>query len=264
MKFPKIMAIINTTTDSFSDGGEYYNFNDAIDYIKRIIDNEEADIIDIGGESSRPGADTIPTEEEIRRTIPLIEAILKYNDKAVVSIDTVKYEVTKRAADSGVKIINDISGLTSDIRMGELAASKDLEYIIMHKKGNPKDMQKNPEYSNVVGECFDFLKSQIDLAYKIGIKSVYSDVGIGFGKTYQHNIELLKNLSYFEKLNVPMVLGISRKNFIGKMLGIERAKERDLATLLIHSILLKEKIEIIRVHKVEEYKILKKIFEELA
>lgn len=263
-KFPKIMAIINATSDSFSDGGDYYSFDKALNYVKYIIDNNLADILDIGGESTRPGAKSVPVNEEINRTIPLIEAIRNYNSKIIISIDTTKYDVAKKAADAGVNIINDISGLTADLQMGELAALHNLEYVIMHKKGTPKDMQIDPNYDNVVKECFTYLQKQIDMAKSLGIKKIYSDVGIGFGKTYEHNIELLRNLSYFNKLEVPMLLGISRKAFIGKMLDIESPKERDLATLLIHAILLKENIEIIRLHKVEEFKTLKKIYEEIG
>ena len=263
-KFPKIMAIINTTSDSFSDGGDYDSSDKALNYAKYIIDNNLADILDIGGESTRSGAESISIDEEIKRTIPLLEAIRNYNSKIIISIDTTKYEVAKKAAEAGVNIINDISGLTADLRIGELAATHNLEYVIMHKKGTPKDMQNNPNYDDVVAECFNFLQNQIELAKTMGINKIYSDVGIGFGKTYEHNVELLRNLSYFNKLEVPMLLGISRKTFIGKMLNIESPKERDLATLLIHAILLKENIEIIRLHKVEEFKTLKKIYEEIG
>lgn len=220
--------------------------------------------MDIGGESSRPGADSISEKEEIKRTIPLIEAIKKYNNSITISIDTSKFEVAQRAVDAGATMLNDISGLTSDLRMGELAANHNLEYVIMHKKGKPKDMQINPIYEDVVNECFNFLHNQIQLAKRIGVKKIYSDVGIGFGKTYEHNIELLRNLSEFTKLDVPMLLGISRKAFIGKMLKIDKPKERDVATLLIHTILLKENVDIIRVHNVEEYKTLKIIYQELG
>lgn len=258
------MAILNTTQDSFSDGGDFFNQEKALNYAYNIIDNQLADIIDIGGESSRPGAVPVSIDEEIRRTIPIIENIRKYSDSVSISIDTVKYEVARLATEAGANIINDISGLTSDIKMGELAAKNNLSYIIMHKKGEPKNMQDKPTYNDVVEEVYNFLDRQIQLAKSMGIDKVYSDVGIGFGKNYQHNIELLRHLSEFNKLNVPMVLGLSRKRFISTMLGIENPKERDMATLLIHTILLKENIEIIRVHKLEEYKILKKIYQEIG
>lgn len=262
-KFPKIMAIVNATHDSFSDGGDYYCFETAVNYIKQVIDSGEADIIDIGGESSRPGADTVSLDEEIKRTIPIIEEIRRYNQKIQISIDTVKYEVAKLAIEAGANIINDISGLKSDIRMGQLAAAHNVAYILMHRKGTAKDMQINPQYDNIQLEVFNFLQSQIKLAKDLGIKSIYADFGIGFGKNYQHNVELLKNISFFYKLNVPLVLGISRKRFIGEMTNIEKAKDRDLATLLIHTLLLKENIDIIRVHNLKEYKLLKRIFLEL-
>lgn len=263
MKFPKIMAIINTTKDSFSDGGDYYDLDKSLNYAKKIIDNSQADIIDIGGESSRPGAQSIAIEDEIRQTAPLIESIKKYEPNITISIDTVKYQVALQAVNAGATIINDISGLQSDINIGLLAAKSNIAYILMHKKGSPKNMQINPQYDNVVTEVFNFLQKQITLAQNLNIKNIYADFGIGFGKNYSHNIQLLKNIDYFKKLNVPLVLGISRKTFINDMLSINNPKDRDIPTLLIHTLLLNHNIDIIRVHNTQEYKILKKIYQEL-
>lgn len=260
--FPKLMGIVNITKDSFSDGGKYYELEKATEHALELIE-QGADIIDIGGESTRPGSLGINENEEIRRTIPLIENIRKHQKSIRISIDTFKYEVAKEAIASGANIINDISGLTNDIRLGELAAKNNTAYVIMHKKGTPKDMQINPHYDNVVNEVYDFLDKQIILAKSLGIKEIYADIGIGFGKNYNHNLELLRNIEVFEKLDAGLLLGISRKSFIGKMLDIEIPENRDIPTLLIHTLLLKNKIDIIRIHNIEYYSYLKKIINEL-
>ncbi len=261
VRFPKIMAIINSTPDSFSDGGVYSLSELTEKALKEIEDG--ADILDIGGESSRPGALPVPIEEEINRTIPLIQSIRKHNKDIPISLDTTKSQVAAEAIKYNIQIINDISGLRNDIELGKFAAENNLEYIIMHMKGEPRNMQLNPVYSNLLEEIYSFLLNQINLAKNLGIKKIYIDVGIGFGKTYEHNIELLKNLEYFNSLGYPMLLGISRKSFIGKMLNIEDPKLRDFPTAIIHSLLLNKKIEIIRVHNSKLHYQLKKIFEEI-
>jgi dihydropteroate synthase len=219
-----------------------------------------ADILDIGGESTRPGALDVNPDEEIRRVVPVIEGIRKFNSDIPISIDTTKYEVAKQAVLAGAGIINDISGLNYDIRLAELAAERNLELIIMHIQGTPKTMQEEPKYHNVVEEVFQILQNKIQLAKSIGVKSIIADVGIGFGKTFEHNIELLKNLDKFLQLEVPLLLGISRKRFIGQMLNIEKPEDRDFPTVLIHTILLSYNINIIRVHNVSNILTLKKIF----
>lgn len=262
IRFPKIMSIINSTPDSFSDGGNYDINHLTEKALKEIEDG--ADIIDIGGESTRPGALPVSIDEEINRTIPLIQNIRKYNKNIPISLDTTKYDVAIEAIKYNINILNDISGLTNDIRLGQLARDHNLEYIIMHKKGTPKDMQINPTYNNLLQEIYDFFSNQINLANQLKIKKIYLDVGIGFGKTFEHNIELLKNLDRFSKLGYPLLLGISRKSFIGKMLDISEPKNRDVATALIHSLLLDKNIEIIRVHNAKIHSELRTIYEYLS
>lgn len=261
-KFPKIMGILNVTPDSFSDGGKYFSVQSATEHAIKMIEMG-VDIIDIGGESTRPFSEPVSPETEIQRVIPVIERILKHHPEACLSIDTTKYDVAFAAVESGVKIINDISGLQSDLRLAALAGYYNIPIILMHIKGTPQNMQKNPIYTNLLDEIYNFLQKQIKLAQSLSAKEIFADVGIGFGKTYEHNIELLRNHSYFLGLNVPMVLGISRKSFIGKMLDIPDPIERDIPTVLIHSLLLNSGASIIRVHNVDNFIMLKKIYFEL-
>lgn len=261
-KFPKIMGIVNVTPDSFSDGGLFVQKDTAIEYAMQLI-TDGADILDIGGESSRPNADEISIEEEKKRVIPVIEGIRKVNSTVKISIDTVKYEVAVAALDAGANIINDISGLGTDIRLATLAAVHNAGLIIMHIQGTPRTMQIKPSYNNVAEDVFSELSGKIELARSLGVTNVMADVGIGFGKSAEHNWSLLKNLNKFENLGVPMVLGISRKSFLGKLLGIEHPIERDVATAMLHALLLEETIEIIRVHEVKQIVKLRKLWEVL-
>ncbi len=260
--FPKIMGIVNVTPDSFSDGGLYSNANNAINHALKLID-EGANILDIGGESSRPNAETISIDEELERVIPVIEGIRKVDTTIDISIDTVKYEVAVAALEAGAGIINDISGLTNDKRLASLAAEHNVPLIVMHMQGTPRIMQKNPSYSNVVEDVFSDLSGKIRYAQSVGVTNIMADIGIGFGKTTEHNWTLLRNLKRFEGLGVPMVLGISRKSFLGKLLGIEHPIDRDIATGLLHALLLGENVEVIRVHEVNQMAALRKLWKEL-
>lgn len=262
MSFPKIMGILNVTPDSFSDGGLFFDPRAAILWGLKLLD-EGADILDIGGESTRPGSEPVGITEELKRVIPVIEGIKKERPDAVISIDTMKYEVAKEAVDLGASIINDVSGLQNDVRIALLAAEKNCTLVIMHMQGTPKTMQINPKYQNVVQEVFDFLHSKIEVAKELGVKSIIADVGIGFGKTVEHNWELLRNLPKFYELGVPLLLGISRKSFIGKTLNIENPLERDIPTLLLHTLLLNYKVDYIRVHNVKPYQMLKTLYQKL-
>ncbi len=257
--FPEIMGILNVTPDSFSDGGKFLDKNHAIEHCLEMIE-DGADIIDIGGESSRPGAKEVSLVEEIDRVIPIINEIRKQNKEIKISIDTTKYEVAKLAIECGANIINDISGLNNDERLAELSSRYNCPLIIMHIQGNPRTMQKNPFYNNVVQEVYDIIKDKINLARSFGVKEIIADVGVGFGKTFEHNVELLKNIAKFKELDVPLLLGISRKSFIVDITDISEPAERDIATAFIHSILLNENIEIIRVHNVKLISLLKKIY----
>ncbi len=260
-QFPLIMGIVNVTPDSFSDGGKYFNTTDAADFAIELI-NDGADIIDIGGESTRPGAKSISEQEEIDRVIPVIEKIKKVYPQIPISVDTTKYNVAKYALMAGADIINDISGLTITPDLALLVSEFKAYIIIMHIKGTPQNMQINPYYDNIVIEVYDFLARQIEFAKKCGTDKIIIDVGIGFGKNYEHNLELLNNLDRFRSLNLPLLLGISRKSFIGKMLNIEKPEERDFATTIIHS-LLNKKTDIIRVHNVKQSALLRIISNEI-
>lgn len=259
-KFPQIMGILNVTGDSFSDGGNYIDFSTAIDHSLRMIENG-ADIIDIGGESTRPGALSVDLDAELERTIPIIQKIREFNKDIVISIDTTKYDVAKEALIAGANIINDISGLTFEPRFVDLAKDFKSDLVIMHMQGTPRDMQKSPKYSNLLKEIYIFFEERIALANNLGLESLIIDVGIGFGKTVEHNIELLRNLSYFDNLKAKKLLGISRKSFLGKIFNIENASDRDMETVIFHSILLKNNIDIVRVHNVKAIKSLKTAYE---
>lgn len=243
------MGIVNVTPNSFSDGGDYNTTKAAVNHSLKLID-DGAEIIDIGGESTRPGSEPVAVAEEISRTIPVIEGIRKINKDIRISIDTTKYEVAKQALDLGATIINDVSALGEEPRFVDLADEYNADLVLMHKKGTPKDMQKNPTYSDVCQEVYDFLSEQSEKAKGINGK-VIVDVGIGFGKTLTHNIELLNHLEKFNQITGHQLLGISRKSFIKMMFGIENAKNRDPHTAIIHSKLLDKNIEILRVHNVK-------------
>ncbi|MFA7326678.1 MAG: dihydropteroate synthase [Candidatus Kapaibacterium sp.] len=245
---PKIMGILNVTPNSFSDGGQYVTTKSAIEHGLEMI-AQGADIIDIGGESTRPGSEAVSIEDELSRVIPVIEGIKEINPEITISVDTTKYEVAWLALEKGANIINDVSGLTAEPRFVDLAKEYNADLVIMHRKGTPKNMQDNPQYEDVVQEVSDFLTTQSKLAEGIG--NVYVDVGIGFGKTLEHNIELLKNLKKFNDITDKQLLGISRKAFIKMLFDIENAKDRDVHTAMIHQQLLGSDVDIIRVHNVK-------------
>lgn len=247
-----IMGILNVTPDSFSDGGLYYNEKKAIEHGLRLVE-EGADIIDIGGESTRPGSEPVSVEEEIRRTIPIINALSK-EINIPISIDTYKAEVARRALDAGATMVNDISGLRFDPDMPKVVAEYDVPVIIMHIKGRPKDMQLNPSYEALIPEIMDYLRISIRLAIKFGVKEerIIIDPGIGFGKTFEHNLEILNNLREFTLLERPVAIGVSRKAFIGKILGDLPPTERLEGTAASVAIAIYNGANILRVHDVRE------------
>lgn len=258
----KIMGIINATPDSFSDGGDNENLSVVLEKVGRWLEMG-VDILDIGGESTRPGSEPVPAEIEIERTIPLIQAIKKHYPQAYISIDTNKFEVAEQAIANGADMINDISGLTFEVRLAELAANHKKALCIMHLPAPPKIMQQSIHYDNLLEDIYTFLERQISFARSKGVQEIYADLGIGFGKTFEQNWELLRNIEYFRRLGVPLLLGISRKRFIGEFLQISTPKERDFATMIIHAFLWKHKIEIIRIHNVELAIQMKRIAEKL-
>ncbi|MFZ3138888.1 MAG: dihydropteroate synthase [Thermodesulfovibrionales bacterium] len=247
-----IMGILNVTPDSFSDGGQYFDKSTAI---KRAIQMSEdgADIIDIGGESTRPGSQPLAIEEELRRTLPVIEALTK-EINTPISIDTYKSEVAKRALDAGAAMVNDISGLRFDPEMPKVVSAYKVPVVIMHIKGTPKDMQKNPVYEALIPEIMDYLRDSIRSAKESGIAEdmIIIDPGIGFGKTFEHNLEIIHNLHNFTLLEKPVLVGLSRKAFIGKILGDVPAGERLEGTAAAIAISIINGADIIRVHDVKE------------
>lgn len=247
-----IMGILNVTPDSFSDGGLYFDEKKAIEHALRLVD-DGADILDIGGESTRPGSEPVSVEEEIRRTIPIIRAISK-EIKVPISIDTYKAEVARHALDAGASIVNDISGLRFDPDMPKVVSEYHVPVIIMHIKGRPKDMQQNPVYEALIPEIMDYLRISIRLASKFGIPEdrIIIDPGIGFGKTFEHNLEIIKNLKEFTLLGRPVAVGVSRKAFIGKILGDVPPLERLEGTAAAVAISIFNGANIVRVHDVKE------------
>lgn len=215
-----LMGILNITPDSFSDGGLYYNKQNAVNRGLQLIE-EGADILDIGGESSRPGSDPITAEEEKKRILPVLSEIRKKTD-TFISVDTTKSEVLKAALDQGADILNDISGMRFDPKMLELASEKNIPVVIMHMKGTPKNMQKRPKYKNVIEEIKSFLKKRVKTALKTGIKKnkIIIDPGIGFGKRLKDNLIIIGNLSSFSELDLPILIGVSRKSFIENLLNV--------------------------------------------
>lgn len=249
-----LMGILNVTPDSFSDGGRYFDKSIAVKRAYEMVE-EGADIIDIGGESTRPGSEPVTLEEEISRTIPVIEALAK-NIKVPISIDTYKAEVAKRALNAGASIVNDISGLRFDPEMPKVVSQYKVPVIIMHIKGTPKNMQVNPIYEALIPEIMDYFRESIRLAVKSGIAEdkIIIDPGIGFGKTFDHNLEIIKNLREFILLEKPLLVGVSRKAFIGKILGDAPASERLEGTAAAVAISILNGANIIRVHDVKEMK----------
>lgn len=213
------MGILNITPDSFSDGGKYYAGKTDIDKVlfdAEQMQNDGADFIDVGGESSRPGAEEISIGEELERVIPVIEKLKSIID-IPISIDTYKSAVAEEALKAGAEIVNDISGFRFDDRIAKITSEYSASCILMHIKGTPKDMQKNPEYENVVEEVFEYLNESIKIARGNNISQIIIDVGIGFGKTLKHNIDLINNLERFSNLECPVLIGLSNKSFIDKI-----------------------------------------------
>jgi dihydropteroate synthase len=243
------MGILNVTPDSFSDGGRYLEVEKAVEHGLEMA-REGADIIDVGGESTRPYSQKISSQEELDRVIPVIEALSK--ELAIpISIDTYKSEVAKESLKAGASIINDISALRFDSDMASTVAKAGVPLILMHMKGTPQDMQKNPVYDNLIADILDFLKTAIQNSKKAGVREdlIILDPGIGFGKTFENNLEIIKGLSRFASLNRPLLLGTSNKAFIGHILGKE-ADQRDTGTMATIAAGVMNGAHLVRVHNV--------------
>ena len=247
-----VIGILNVTPDSFSDGGLHLDKSAAIRRALQMLE-EGADIIDIGGESTRPGSGPVAVEEELRRTIPVIEALAK-KIAIPLSIDTRKSEVAKMALDAGASIVNDISGLRFDPQMAKVVSDQKVPVVIMHIKGAPRDMQKNPVYEALMPEIMDYLRGGIRLALESGIAEdrIIIDPGIGFGKTSEHNLEIIHNLYELTLLEKPLLIGPSRKAFTGRVLGDVPPEERIEGTAAAVAISIMNGANMVRVHDVKE------------
>jgi dihydropteroate synthase len=252
------MGILNVTPDSFYDGGNFSNHNEIIKHVSKMI-SEGADIIDVGGYSSRPGAKNICVKEEEDRVIPIVKLISKTFRKTIISVDTFRSEIATKALDSGASIINDISGGELDPQMYKSVSQFKAPYIIMHMKGNPSNMQDDPKYNNVVVEVIKNLSKKIIKAENSGIIDVLIDPGFGFGKTLKHNYKLLNDLKLFKILERPILAGLSRKSMIYKILK-NSPEEALTGTISLNTIALINGANILRVHDVKEAKETIKLF----
>lgn len=251
---PQIMGVLNVTPDSFSDGGQFDDLDAAVARARSMV-AEGADILDIGGESTRPGADYIDPLEEIARTVPVIAALRGHGVTTPISIDTRKAQVAQAALQAGATMLNDVSALTHDPEMAQVAAASNAPICLMHAQGDPATMQKDPHYENVLLDVYEHLAERIDAAEAAGIprSKIIVDPGIGFGKTQAHNLTLLRGLSLFHALGCPILLGVSRKRFIGTITGTDRAEDRMIGSVAIALDAIRQGVQILRVHDIEAH-----------
>jgi dihydropteroate synthase len=250
MTLPKLMGVVNVTPDSFSDGGLYFEAGAAVAHGEQLA-RDGACILDVGGESTRPGAEKVPADEELRRVVPAVEGLA--GGAAQISIDTSKALVAEAALDAGAEIVNDVTALRGDPEMAALCADRGATVVLMHMLGSPRTMQRNPVYEDVVADVKAFLAGRVEAAMAAGVEEerIWLDPGIGFGKTAEHNLELLQRLSELGALGRPLVIGTSRKSFIGKLDGSD-AGERLGGTIASSVLAAAEGAEILRVHDVAE------------
>ncbi|MBI3854440.1 MAG: dihydropteroate synthase [Planctomycetes bacterium] len=246
----QVMGVLNVTPDSFSDGGEWTDPERALRRARAMV-REGADLIDVGGESTRPGARSVPAAEEIRRVVPLIERLAA--EKILVSVDTSKAAVARAAFRAGAKILNDVTALRGDRAMARTAARAGVAVILMHMKGTPRTMQRKPAYGDVVEEILGFFREILKLAWRAGIErdKIILDPGIGFGKLPEHNLEILRRLDEFRSLGRPIAIGTSRKSFIGRALG-RRVDDRVNGTAATVAAAILRGADVVRVHDVRE------------
>ena len=249
-KCTRIMGILNVTPDSFSDGGRYLDVDHAIAYAHQMVE-DGADIIDIGGESSRPGALPVSIDEELARVLPVIEDLAN-RTATLISIDTYKSAVARRALQAGAHIVNDITAL-GDVEMARVVAEMDAGLILMHMKGVPRTMQRSPVYHDLIDEVQTFLRQRVDKAQAEGVcpDQIMIDPGIGFGKTAEHNIEILRRLDAFRSLDKPILIGTSRKSFIGRLLNLPNPDDRLEGTAATVAWAIAHGADVVRVHDVK-------------
>jgi dihydropteroate synthase len=251
-----LMGVLNVTPDSFSDGGDFYTIESALAQAENMV-KSGVDIIDIGGQSTRPGAAEISLEEEIDRVIPVVQMLRQKADifsSVAISVDTTRAQVAKAAVEAGADIVNDISGAIFDSEMLSTVAQLEVPIILMHIRGTPQTMQKLTDYQDLIGEIRDFLESRIAAAVAAGIdkSQIIIDPGIGFAKTYNQNLEILRELPKFSDLNCPILVGVSRKSFIGHILNQPEAKQRIWGTAAACTSAIANSADILRIHDVRE------------
>ena len=252
---PVLMGILNVTPDSFSDGGEFFGVEPAVAQAEKMLD-EGAHMIDIGGESTRPGSDPVSPGKELRRVLPAMRGILESHPETTISIDTYWASTAEVALDAGAWVVNDVTALRGDPRMVGLLAERGCPVVLMHMLGEPRSMQRDPRYEDVVREVRDFLVGRVEHAVSAGIReeNVILDPGIGFGKTLVHNLELLNSLNVFVELGFPVLVGASRKSFLGKVLGTDDAGDRLFGTVATSVIAYERGATLFRVHDVRANK----------
>ena len=251
---PVLMGVLNVTPDSFSDGGEFFGAEPAVLHAEKMFD-EGAQVIDVGGESTRPGSDPVSPEEELRRVLPVIQGILSACPDSIVSIDTYRSSIAEAALDAGARAVNDVTAL-GDPRMAGLMAERGCPIILMHMLGEPKSMQQHPRYEDVMREVRDFLAERVERAIRAGVEpeNIILDPGIGFGKTMEHNLKLLKRLDSLVELGFPVLVGVSRKSFLGKITGSEDPKSRLFGTMAANVLAYERGASLFRVHDVRANK----------
>jgi len=251
---PRIMGILNTTPDSFSDGGAYDTLDSGVAQGRALV-AAGADILDIGGESTRPGATLVPAGQERARTAPVIAALRAAGVQTPISIDTRKAQVAADALDAGARMVNDVSGFTFDADLAPLCAARGVPVCVMHAQGAPQVMQKNPFYENVLLDVFDALAERIEALVAQGIPRghITADPGIGFGKTQSHNLAILNRISLFHGLGVPILLGVSRKRFIGTIGNAPQARDRTPGSIAVALAAIAQGVAIVRAHDVAEH-----------
>ena len=247
---PKIMGILNVTPDSFYDGGVYSNEKEVLKQVEKMI-LDGVDIIDVGGYSSKPGAKTINIKEEEKRVLPIIKLIYKTFKKTIISVDTFRSEIAEKSLNAGASIINDISGGDFDNNIYKIAERYKAPYIMMHMKGNPSNMQINPTYKNINYEIIKNLSKKIDFAQKKGVCDIIIDPGFGFGKTIEHNYQILNNLKLYKVLHKPILIGVSRKSMIYKLLKTDPSSALN-GTTALNTVALINGANILRVHDVKQ------------
>ena len=252
---PLLLGILNVTPNSFSDGGDFFDKDAAVARALEMLD-EGADLVDVGGESTRPGSDRVPAEDEVRRVAPVVREILARRPDAAVSVDTYRAETAEAALEAGARVLNDVTALRGDPRMAAVVAEARCPVVLMHMKGEPKTMQQHPVYDDVVGEVRDFLAARAEHAVAAGVDpgNIIVDPGIGFGKTLEHNLELLRNLDAIAGLGFPVLVGASRKRFIGEITGVEQARDRVSGTLAANVLAYERGASLFRVHDVRANK----------